>query len=80
MDLDRLNSVACRVGFFGAFALLGMAILERGLNLVGYTILGIGAYAPGRLAELAGILLIFVIALLLRQTRELLKHGRGATG
>jgi len=79
MDLDRLSSVACRVGFFGAFALLAAAFLERGLNVVGYTILGVGSYAPGRLAEFAGILLIFVIALLLRQTRDLLKHGPGAT-
>lgn len=80
MDLDRLNSVACRVGFFGAFALLAVAVLERGLNVVGYTLLGSGSYAPGRLAEFAGILLIFVIALLLRQMRELLRRDRGRTG
>lgn len=79
MDLDRLNSVACRVGFFGAFVLLGFAILERGANLLGYTILGIGSYGPGRLAEFAAILLLFVIALLLRETRELLR-GRSTTG
>lgn len=80
MDLDRLTSLACRAAFLGAFALLGLAILERGANLLGYTILGVGSYAPGRLIEFSGILLIFVIALLLRQTREILKRGRSATG
>ena len=80
MDLDRASSMACRLGFFGAFALLAVAVLERGLNVVGYTMLGGGSYAPGRLAEFASILMAFVIALLIRQLREILKQGRGATG
>lgn len=80
MDLDRLTSLACRLGFIGAFALFGLAVLEHAVNVFGYTLMGSGYYAPGRLLEFAVILLIFVVALLLRELRELLKQGRGASG
>ncbi len=73
MKLDKYNSIANRVLFFGGVALLGLAILEGLVNLFGYTILR-GGYSAGRLLEFAAILGIFVIALLLRQVRETLKH------
>ena len=73
MNTERLNSLACRLGFFGAFFVAALAVLERVINEFGYTILR-GSYAPGRLLEFAGILLIFVVALLLRQVRELLRE------
>jgi hypothetical protein len=78
MDLERYSSLASRVGFFGAFLLLGMAVLERLANTVGYTTILTSINSPGRMLEYAGILLIFVIALLLRQIRDQLKAQGGA--
>ena len=67
------TSFMSRVLFFAAFLLLAAAILERVVNYFGYTILGAN-YTPGRMLEFAGIMLLFVIAMLLRQTREELRH------
>ncbi|HEU4724715.1 MAG TPA: hypothetical protein VFU59_05380 [Candidatus Eisenbacteria bacterium] len=64
-----------RVLFFAAFLLLAVAILERLVNYFGFTILG-ASYTPGRMLEFAGIMLLFVIALLMRQTREELRSKR----
>ncbi len=75
MSFDTLNSIVTRVLFFGGFGLLGLAILEGVVNLFGYRILR--DYTAGRVLEFAAILLIFVIALLLRQLREELKKGSG---
>jgi hypothetical protein len=72
MNLEKLSSLFCRLGFFGAFVLFAIAVLERIANVFDYTILKT-AYSPGRLLEFAGILLILVIALVLRQVREELK-------
>jgi hypothetical protein len=74
MDLDKYISIANRLLSIGVVALLSLAILEGLAQAFGYTIVS-GNYAPGRLLELAGILGIFVIALLLRQVRETLKNG-----
>ncbi len=74
--VDKLSSFASRLFFLMAFGLLAIAVAERVVNLFGYTILR-GAYAGGRLLEFAAVLLIFVIALILRQLRnELRKEGR----
>lgn len=76
MSFDQLSSILNRVFFFGAFILLFLAILESVINLFGYTILR-EFYTAGRLLEFAAILLVFVIALLLRQLRdELREKGR----
>lgn len=69
MGIDQLSSLVCRVFFVGAFGLLGLALLERAAFTFGYTIMR-GAFSGGRLLEIAGIALVFVIALLLRQIRE----------
>jgi len=74
MSFDKLISIASRVFFVGAFLLLGLAILEGVVNLFGYTVLR-GTYTAGRLLEIAGILLVFLIALLLRQVREELRKA-----
>lgn len=76
MNQDQVISVICRSGFFGAFAFMGVALGELVVNSFGYTILR-QTYGPGRLLEVAAIILIFVIALLLRQVRDALKE-RGA--
>ena len=69
MDVDNLNSIVSRLFFFGAFFLLVLAVLERIALSLGGSLLR-GSFEPGRLLEYAVILLVFVIALLLRQIRE----------
>ena len=71
MNLDNLTSIFSRLFFFGAFLLLTLALSEAAVRLAGFTILR-GTYSSGRLLELAAVLLVFVIALLLRQLREAL--------
>ncbi len=73
MGSDLWASMMSRVLFFAAFLLLAIAVIERLVNYFGFTILGAG-YTPGRMLEFAGIMLLFVIALLLRQTREELRR------
>jgi len=73
MGSDKCTSMMSRVLFFASFLLLTIAVLERLVNYFGFTILGT-SYTPGRMLEFAGIMLLFVIALLLRQTREELRR------
>jgi hypothetical protein len=72
MNIERMNSIVSRILFIGAFLLLALAVLERISYEFGYTILR-GSFTGGRLLEIAALILIFVIALLLRQIREALK-------
>ena len=73
MNLEQLNSIVCRIFFFGSFLLLGIAALEWVLNRLGYTVLQAINYTPARLLEFTTILLMFVLAILLRQIREEVK-------
>ncbi len=73
MNLEPLYSVVSRLLFVGAFGLLALVVLEAGLNALHFTVLR-GAYSKGRLLELAAVMLVFVIALLLRQIRDGLKR------
>jgi hypothetical protein len=72
MSLEKLMSMSSRLFFLGAFVLLGLAVIERVANATGYTILQL--YRGGRLLEFAVVLLVFVIALQLREIREELKR------
>jgi len=72
MNLDTLTSIVTRLFFLGAFALLSAAVLERLANVLGYTFLR--GYTPGRLIEFAAVLLIFIIAVLLRQVRDAVRQ------
>jgi preprotein translocase subunit SecY len=72
MSLEKLVSTASRLFFLGAFVLFALAVLERIANTAGYTILRM--YTGGRLLEFAVVLLIFVIAIQVRQMREELKR------
>ena len=67
--MDTLTSLLSRVFFVLAFVLLGISILEGLVNIGGYTILR-GTYTAGRLLELAALLLVFVLAVVLRQVRD----------
>ncbi len=69
MNLDQMISMTTRLFFLAAFGLFGIAVVERLVNLFGFTLLG-GTYTAGRLLDFAVILLMFVVALLLRQMRE----------
>ena len=72
MKIDELSALAVRVFFGVAFALLALATWEALANLLGYTVLR-GEWRPSRLLEYAVILLMFVVAILLRQIRDRLK-------
>jgi hypothetical protein len=72
MNLEKLYSLISRLFFVSAFVLLALAALERVANLMNLTFLR-GTYTAGRLLEFSAILAIFVVVLLLRQIRELLK-------
>jgi hypothetical protein len=74
MSLEKLISMTSRLFFLGAFVLLGLALIERVANATGYTIVPL--YRGTRLLELAVILLVFVIAIQLRQIKEELKSRR----
>jgi hypothetical protein len=67
--METLQSLVLRILFVGAFALMGLAVIERLANLLGYTVLG-GATLPGRLLEVSATVMVFVIALVLRQIRD----------
>ena len=73
MNLDKMSSLFSRVLFVVAIALMALAVLEKVANVNGYTI--VRNYEPGRMLELAATMMIFVIAVLLRQVREA-SHGR----
>ena len=76
MNINKISSAVARLFFAGAAILLALAVWERVSNLFGYTIFR-GQFDPGRLLEWSIILVIFVIALLLRQIREQYRPGRG---
>lgn len=58
-----------RLAFFVAFLLLAIAAFEYVVNFFGFTILS-SLYTPGRLLEVAAVIVLFVVALLLRQIRD----------
>ena len=72
--LDKLSSFISRLFFLAAFVLIVLAIAEGAVNFFGYTIVG-EAYRAGRLLEFAAVLLIFVVALTLRQLRDKIAKG-----
>jgi hypothetical protein len=74
MNLEKLISLASRLFFLGALGLLGLALMERIANVTGYTIMQV--YRGSRLLEFAVVLLVFVIAMELREMKEELKRKR----
>jgi hypothetical protein len=71
MSFERLVSLLSRLSFLVAFVLLALALMERIANASGYTILQV--YSGGRLLEVAVVLLVFVIAVQLREMKEELR-------
>ncbi len=72
MSLEKLLSVVSRLFFLGGFVFLGLALLEKVVNLFSYTIMRKSAT---HMLELAVVSLVFVIAIQLRQLREEIKRG-----
>lgn len=77
MAINKISSIVARLFFAGALVLLILAVWERIANSMGYTLVK-ETFTASRMIELAVILVIFVIALLLRQIREELKPGTGS--
>jgi len=73
MNIDGLVSNVCRIFFAGACILFVLAAFERLSYVFGYTLLR-GVFSGGRLLEISAVILIFVIALLLRQIRDKLEN------
>jgi len=74
MRFESLMSMVSRLFFFGAFLLLGASVIERIANKAGYTIMPMRSSAD-LLLEIAVVLLVFVIAIQLREIRHQLKKG-----
>ena len=77
MNFESVYEYVARTLFIIASATIAVAFLERIGELFGFSILG-EMYEAGRLLELAATLLVFVIAVLLRQIRDELRTGRGS--
>ena len=67
--MDKLLVNLYRLTFATAFLLVTQAVVEGVVQLFGYSLLR-GTYTAGRLMEFGGILMVFVIALLLRNIRN----------
>jgi hypothetical protein len=68
--MTQLSSMGSRVLFAAAFVLAGVAVWEKLANVMGRTLTFLGNYGPSRLLELAGVALLFVIALQLREIKQ----------
>jgi len=75
MSLDGITSLVSRLATVVAVVFVGLAGLELLANLFNQTILR-QIYTPGRLLEFAAILILFVIAVLLRQLRNEVRASR----
>ena len=65
--MTALISLVSRAFFVLAFVLAGVAVWEKIANMLGMTLLR--GYAPSRLLELSVVLLMFVIAIQLRELK-----------
>jgi uncharacterized membrane protein len=67
-----LINMLCRVCFIVSLVLLFLALWDKFLRLFGWAMTWL-PYEPGRLFELSALLMIFVIALLLKQIKDKLR-------
>ena len=70
--INTLTSIFCRIFFIISLFLLFIALWDKFIRLFGWAMTWL-PYEPGRLFELSALLMIFVIAMLLREIREQLK-------
>jgi len=77
MNLEFIYKHFARTLFMMASVAIALAFLEWIGDFVGFSLTG-GMYTAGRLVELAAALLVFVVAVLLRQIRDELRTGQGS--
>jgi hypothetical protein len=75
MNLEFVYEHFARTLFIMASVALAVAFLEWIGGFVGFSLTG-EMYTAGRLVELAAALLVFVVAVLLRQIRDELRTGQ----
>ena len=73
MNIEYFYKIFARSLFFVALAILAIGFFELAANFLGYSVLN-RAYTPGRLIEVSAALVVFVVAVLLRQIRDALTH------
>lgn len=73
--MDKILALAYRFLFVVAFILAGAGVLEGVVQLAGTTLLH-DINTAGRLFEFSGIVMVFVIALELRDIRSLARDRR----
>jgi len=71
MNIDFIYKIFARSLFFFALAVLALGFIELAANLFGTSIMSAG-YTAGRMIEVSAALVVFVIAVLLRQIRDAL--------
>ncbi len=69
MNIEKLSSIVSGIVFAVALLLMMLAVVEKFMNAVGYTIVS-GEYAPSRLLEIAAVLLLLVMVFSLKQLRN----------
>ena len=69
MNIDVFYKYFARALFIIALAILAMGFIELVANVFDYSVLGAG-YSAGRMIEVSAALVVFVIAVLLRQIRD----------
>ena len=75
MYLQVFLTNSMRILFLGSAALIALAFVESAVQLFDTTLVG-RWYSAGRLLEIAATLLVYVIAVLLRDIREELHANR----
>ncbi|RKZ11542.1 hypothetical protein DRQ50_13435 [bacterium] len=68
MDIDKITSMASRLFFGIALLTLAVAVLEKAVNVLGYTFLKF--YSPERLLDISVTFAMFILVLLARQIRQ----------
>ena len=77
MKLEFVYKYFARTLFIIASVAIAVAFVEWIGDIVGFSLIG-EMYTAGRLLELAAALLVFVVAVLLRQIRDELRTGQGS--
>ena len=77
MNLEFVYKHFARIVFILASLGIAVGFLEWIGGFVGFSVTG-GMYSAGRLLELSAALLVFVIAVLLRQIRDELRAGQSS--
>jgi hypothetical protein len=77
MNLEFVYKHFARTLFIMASVAIAVAFLEWIGDFVGFSLIG-DMYTAGRLIELAAALLVFVVAVLLRQIRDELRTSQGS--